>query len=162
MTGVPSPHPPEQLISALIPASLPRQRPLPMPAVELPAAPPPASTESSVVLSVGRVEGTGRIPAAAVVAALGWPPGTGLRAGATGRRIVLEVAVSDLATAAVTSRAQITVPVAVRRLAGIDAGSAVVLAAIVGQQVLVVHQAADVVRLLRRTHMRILGGRHDG
>lgn len=159
MTGVPSPYPPEQLIGALIPAVLPRQRPAPMPSVDLPAALAADAAEGAVVLSVGRVERNGRIPAAAALTALGWDRGTRLRAHARGRRIVLLAADGDAATATVTSRAQIAVPIAVRRLAGIDSGATVLLAAIIERQIIVVHRAVDVARLLRRAHARILGGR---
>jgi hypothetical protein len=62
------------------------------------------------------------------------------------RRIVLWTAPSQ--PAAVTDRAQF----AARRLAGIGEGSTVVVAALLGPQLLLVHPAAEVVRLLRRTH----------
>jgi len=61
--------------------------------------------------------------------------------------------------AVIVVRAKIGLPIAVRVMCGIELGSTVALAALVDSQVLVIHSVADVVRLLRRTHNRILGGR---
>jgi len=130
-----------------------------MPSVDLRAALAADSAERAVVLSVGKVERNRRIPAAAALGALGWGRGMVLRAHACGRRIVILAAHGGAATATVTTRAQIAVPIAVRRLARIDSGATVVLAAIVERQIMVVHLATDVVRLLRRRRARATAGR---
>jgi len=158
MTGVPPFRSSEQLIGALIPAALQRPRPTPLPAIELHDAEPPTAAQDVVELSAGRIDRSGRIPAAAAVAALGWAPGAALRLEVRHRRIVLRPAASGSpARGSVTARAQIVVPAAARTLAGITAGSTVVLAACEARQVLVVHAAVDVVRLLRCIHAQILG-----
>jgi hypothetical protein len=110
------------------------------------------------MLSMSRLDRSGRIPAAAAVEEMGWPAGTRMRVDVRSWRLVLLAAPAGPAT--VTARAQIAVPVASRRLAGIGDGSMVMLAAFPAGQVLVVHPASEIVRLLRRTHARILGSRY--
>jgi len=131
MTGVPPLRQSEQLIGALIPASLLRQRPPPLPAVELPAPHASVAAEDRVELFACRVDPSGRILATAAAAVLDWPVGTRLRAELIGRSVVLRV--DDLgrartAGADITLRAKIGLPVAVRHLCAIEPGSVVVLA----------------------------------
>jgi hypothetical protein len=91
---------------------------------------------------------------------LGWPSGTLLRVDVAHRRLVLEADVRGVT--AVGVRGLIGLPAAARRTCGIEAGSIVLLAALILHQTLVIHPAAEVVRLLRHTHTRILGSRHAG
>jgi len=107
---------------------------------------------------MARLDKSGRIRAATAVADLGWPPGTRLRADVRGRRIVLRP--EPAGQAAVTAREQIVVPAAARQLAGIGESDPVLLAALPAGQILIIHPAPEIARLLRRTHARILGGRH--
>jgi hypothetical protein len=165
MTGVPSPHPPEQLIAALIPASLPSRRPPPLPAIELPPLQPPTLRDDRVVLSTGRIDQSGRIPLRPQLRRwIGRPAHTFVSTPSTGGSSFdsARPASRRLPRPRVTVRAKIGLPVAARRMCGIEPGLVVVLAALVRQRLLVIHPAVEVVRLLRHTHARILGGRHDG
>jgi hypothetical protein len=55
-------------------------------------------------------------------------------------------------------RGLIGLPIAARRMCGIGCGCTVVLAALIAHRTLVIHPAAEVVRLLRLTHTRLVGG----
>lgn len=108
---------------------------------------------------MGRLDGSGRVRAMSAVADLGWAPGTRLRADVHSRRVVLVPDPAGLA--AITSRAQVVLPIAARHLAAIGDSEPVLLAALPARQILIIHPAVEIARMLRRTHARILGGRDD-
>lgn len=152
-------RPSEQLIAALLPdvtASRPAPRPVSLPSL------PVLSLSSiddpdTVLVGAARVDRSGRIHERALFRALGWEPGHELQ---------LDTAYDMIAIASVPGgrhrvddRGALALPVAARRMCGITIGRPVILAAAVAQQVLVVHPAAALARLLTVPHTTLMGAR---
>jgi bifunctional DNA-binding transcriptional regulator/antitoxin component of YhaV-PrlF toxin-antitoxin module len=78
--------------------------------------------------------------------ALGWGPGHRVDLAVAGDAVVIGGSVTGRQT--VGSRGELAVPAAARSLTGLDGDARVVLVAAVGQDILVVHPQAAVVRLL--------------
>jgi hypothetical protein len=109
----------EQVIDALVPAPLPRRPPMPAEVADL--APPPLAvgTEpATVVFATSRVDASGRVAAASVATALGWPPGTRLDVDVVRATVVVRQAATG--RRAVTARGEIPLPAAARRMCRID------------------------------------------
>jgi hypothetical protein len=122
----------EQLIGALIPTPLSdRPRPCPAPIPALPAPRPPATGPSDEILI-----GTARPDHSGRVTARGL-----LRA--------------------VGCRGELPLPVSVRQMCAISPGQPLLLAALTAHDLLVIHPASTVTRLLADLHTQITGDRHD-
>jgi hypothetical protein len=61
----------------------------------------------------------------------------------------------------VGARGDLALPVAARTMSGIDSGEPVVLVANPSSDVLVIHTAATVAKLLTQCHARLVGGHDD-
>ncbi|MEV4513789.1 hypothetical protein AB0K00_33120 [Dactylosporangium sp. NPDC049525] len=137
--------PVEQMIAALIPAPLPRARPPRPPLPHLPA-PRTGPDQAEAHLDVGRLDPSGRVSARALLHLLGWPPG---------HRIQFDIAHGAItATSNPTGRHTIGatgllgVPAATRQLCHLAVGDLVVLLAHPGRDLLLIHPAHTVARLL--------------
>jgi hypothetical protein len=152
MTAVTASHPPgrEQLITALIPGQLHRPDPPTAPIPELLAI---GSVGEGEVLAVARLDPSGRVPAAGVLAALGWKPGQRLEI--TACRTAILITAVETGRHGVGGRSEIALPAAARQWCGIASGTAVLLAALPVRAVLVIHPASAVTRLLRPVHTRL-------
>lgn len=147
-------RPRERLIAALVPDTPPR-RPRPASLPRLPALRVPAQAGPELLIECARIHRAGRVHAHAVFAALGWAPGRRLALDIVGELIVL--APDPAGWHRIDSRGAVTLPAAARRMCGIDPGPPLLLAATVAEQLLVVHPAATVARLLA-SHYRELTG----
>ncbi|GAA0276433.1 hypothetical protein [Cryptosporangium japonicum] len=143
----------EQLIGAVVPDLRVDPETVPAPLTVLPSA---ALPTGEFVLDVARVDRSGRFPACGVLSVLGWEFGWRIEVDAVHGAVVIRRAASG--RRAVDGRGSIPLPVAVRDLCGIAPAGEVVLAASAVLQVLVVHPAAIVARLLSEHHVRLLGG----
>jgi hypothetical protein len=144
------------LIGALVPAAVRRPRPRPAVLPALPAVHPLANTgEDDVLLEVARLDRSGRISARGLLGALGWRPGHRVGMDTVGGAVV--VASSVTGRHVVGSRGELALPVSVRRMCGMVAGLPVVVAAVLGSGLLLVHPAGTVARLVREYHGRLAG-----
>jgi hypothetical protein len=159
MTATPrsarSPGSPELLIGALIPAAIPRPPPTPAPLPQLPAPRLPAQPDP--VLDIARLDRSGRLSARTLLRDLGWHPG---------HRVDIDVADGALRVAAnpagrhmLGARGDLALPTSARQLCGIAPGSAVVLAGYPPANLVVIHPASVVARLLHEHHGRGSEGR---
>ena len=125
--------PGERLIGALIPDVRAAKAVAPAPLPVLPTPAPPVGTED-LLLAVARVDRSGRISARALLVALGWGPKQVLAMDAVRGAVVIGLAgaganhpAGGAGSAAVDTRGQLSLPLAVRALCGIDTGDTVVL-----------------------------------
>ncbi|MEV0561457.1 hypothetical protein [Dactylosporangium sp. NPDC050588] len=135
----------EQMIAALIPVPLPRASPLRPPLPHLPAE-PTTLDPLDLHLGVGQLDPSGRISARPLLHLLDWAPG---------HRIQFDIAHSTItATSSPAGRHTIgatgllAVPAATRRLCNLASGDLVVLLAAPQRQLLLIHPARTVARLL--------------
>lgn len=142
----------EQLIAALVPVTV-TSRPDPAPLPALPS--PPVAESGSVLLATCVVDRSGRIGAAPLLAALAWQPGDPIEVDLADGVVVIRAARTGQHR--IGSRGDIGIPAAVRVMSGLQPDQHVLLAALTGRGVLVVHPASTVARLLARVHRRILG-----
>ncbi|HZM82546.1 MAG TPA: hypothetical protein VFC19_43065 [Candidatus Limnocylindrales bacterium] len=161
MTDVPRPVPQitEQLIAALVPATV-----IPQPAaVSLPALPasvvPDRPNQGPVLIATCVMDHSGRVNAAPLLKALAWAPGDLIDVDLLHGVVVVEAIRTGRHVIGV--RGDIGIPAAVRAMCGIHPDHQVLLAALVDQRVLVIHSVGAVARLLARRHHRILGDLHD-
>jgi hypothetical protein len=138
----------EQLIKALIPAQ--PERGLPPTPAPLPMLPPlglPAGTEpADLVVETARLDRSGRLTAGPLLRVLGWGPGHRVDIAATDGVLVVRTAPAGLHV--IGDRGELGLPAAARRMCGITSGPAVLLAAVLPHDVLVVHPAHLVTGLL--------------
>jgi len=149
-------RPRERLIDALLPATAERRPPsarLP----RLPAPRLPASVGPELLIECARIDHAGRVHARAVMRALGWVPGQRLALDTVGELIV--IAPDEVGWYRIDARCGVTLPAAARRMCGIKPGPPLVLAAAVAEQLLVVHPAATVARLLAGHYRDLTGAR---
>jgi hypothetical protein len=143
------------LIAALLPASPARQRPPTMP---LPAPPPVVALRTvrpdRLLIGTARIDRSGRVHERALLRALGWGPGRRLDLDSVDGLIV--VAPAPVGRHVVDGRGGLPLPAAARRMCGIEPGPPLVLAAAVAEQVLVIHPAATVARLLAAHYTDLL------
>lgn len=152
-------RPRERLIAALVPDMLER-RPPPARLPPLPALGLPVPAGPDLLVGTARIDRSGRVHERAVLRALGWEPGRRLAIDTVHGLIVL--APDQAGQHVVDHRGAFTLPAAARRMCGIEPGPALVLAAAVQAQVLVVHPAATVARLLAGHYRDLIGIRDDG
>jgi hypothetical protein len=152
----------EQPIGVLIPVPLtdrPRPRPAPIPM--LPAPRPPVDlSRGEVVLGVACPDRSGRVTERAVLQALRWTPGH--RIGMRPHAGILVIASAPAGRHVVGSRGELPLPTAVRTMCGIAEGEPVLLAAFPARDLLVIHPASTIARLLADLHTQALGGGHVG
>lgn len=147
-------RPPEQLISAIVLNPGERRPPPPAPPPALPTA-APARDPDTLLIGIARLDRSGRVHERTLFAALGWSPG---------HELGLDTAAGGIVVASVPGgrhriddRGALALPAAARRMCGIEPGPPVVLAAAVDQQLLLVHPAASVARLLADHHRSVIG-----
>jgi hypothetical protein len=141
-----SPHR-ERLLAAVIP--VPLQRPIPrtpQPLPQLPTTRLPAVEPNNLVLGMAKLDRSGRVHDHAVLTALAWHTDQRVDITTVHATIVVHAAPTGLHT--VGARGEVTLPAAARALCGIPANSRVVLAAIPGENVLLVHPPQTVASLL--------------
>ncbi|WP_344612116.1 hypothetical protein [Dactylosporangium salmoneum] len=136
----------EQMIAALIPAPSPRARPARPPLPRLPEPFTPPGYPADPQLDLAKLDPSGRVSARLLLDLLHWP---------TGHRLRFDVA--DHAITATTSgsgrhvvgaRNLLPIPAAARQLCHLAAGDTVVLLADPARDLLVIHPAQLVARLL--------------
>lgn len=150
----------EQMIAALIPTPLPHPRPEPAPLPTLPAVPSSPEQAEPVIptLDIARVDRSGRVSARSLLDQLGWRPGHRLRVDVFDGAILIWPATDGLPL--VGARGDLVLPVAVRQMCAINTGDLVVLAAEHTRDLLIVHPAATVARLLADLHARLTADGH--
>lgn len=138
----------ERLIGALVPTSIARPRPVPAPLPTLPTLNLPTATGADdLLLGVARFDHSGRVSARSLLRALGWRPGHRVDVGVVDGALVI----GSLATGQhiVGSRGELSLPTAARQMCGIVPGPP--------QDLLVIHPASTVARLLSEFHTRLAG-----
>lgn len=154
MTPTPG-RPDEQLIGALIPRPLDRELPAPAPLPTLPVQQNPGPV--GLRLDTAHVDSSGRIGVQALLQTLLWHAGQPLAFDVADRIVI--VTDSHVGGHAVGTRGTLALPVAVRRMAGIDCGANVIVAADLATQTMFIHPEAVVAMLLADLHTHIDGGR---
>ncbi|WP_326557214.1 hypothetical protein [Micromonospora sp. NBC_01796] len=149
----------ERLIGVLIPTPLPdRPRPGPAP---LPVLPAPRSLATAaadeVVIGVARPDRSGRVTERGLLDALRWPAGH--RIDIRPHSGMLVVASAPAGQHVVGSRGELPLPASVRQMCAFVPGQPLLLAALVAHDLLVIHPASTVVRLLADLHAQVVGGR---
>ncbi|ROO60449.1 hypothetical protein EDC02_2329 [Micromonospora sp. Llam0] len=152
----------EQFIGALIPTPLPdRPRPRPAPIPALPAPRPPATGPSEeILIGTARPDHPGRVTERGLLRALRWDPGHPIDIHPHDGMLV--IASTPAGQHAVGSRGELPLPASVRQMCAIVAGQPLLLAALIDHDLLVIHPASTVKRLLADLHTRITGGRRAG
>ncbi|MDG4795570.1 hypothetical protein [Micromonospora sp. WMMD1082] len=137
---------------------MPTPRPVapPEPA-PLPVLPPPAARrpDGGVLFDVAHADAAGRITARPLLRALGWTPGLTLHVDVVNGAVLIIPAPDG--THGVGTREELPLPAAARRLCGIVTGEPVLLAALPGQNRIVVHPSHTIAAVLADLHARILG-----
>jgi hypothetical protein len=107
---------------------------------------PPNASSEPFLLDVARLDASGRFCSRSLLAALAWTPGhrVDLRVGAD----AVVIGSCPDGRQAVGSRGELTLPVSVRMLAGLDAQARVVLIAVPTRDLLIVHSPALIAHLL--------------
>ncbi|MFL6143532.1 MAG: hypothetical protein ACJ72N_16910 [Labedaea sp.] len=114
----------------------------------------------ALLVATARMDRSGRVGERLLLRALGWGPGQRLDMDTMHGMIV--IAAAPEGAYVVDARGAVTLPAALRHLCGIEPGLPLVLAAAVAEQVLVVHPADVVARLLAGHYTDLLGVGHDG
>jgi hypothetical protein len=145
----------ERLIGALIPdARGPSEESVCVPLAVLPALRRLDNLHPATLLvSTSRMDRSGRIHERILLTQLGWNPGS--RVDMDTMHGVILIAATPAGPHTIDQRGAIKLPAALRRLCKIEYGPPVVLAAVVPEQVMVVHPSAMVADLLVR-HYTVL------
>lgn len=149
------------MIAALVLDPVDRQptpRAVPLPTLPAPSL-PRAHAPDTLLVGVARIDRSGHIHERAPLSALGWMPGRDLELDTIHGMIV--IAALPGGRYHVDQRGALALPATARRMCGITETSPVVLAAAVHDQLLIVHPARTVARLLA-THYTDLTGAHNG
>jgi len=125
----------------------------------LPALALPAVGPDRLLVSTARLDSSGRLHERILLHALGWEPGRHLELDIAHGLIVVASALAGRHI--IDNRGTLALPAAARRMCGIESGPPVVLTAAVHEQVLVIHPAAVVARLLAAHYTDLLGGHDD-
>ena len=152
----------EQLIGALIPAPLPdRPRPGPAPMPALPTPRPPAgASPNEILLGVARPDHSGRVTERGLLRALRWDPGHRISIHPYDGMLV--IASARAGQHVVGSRGELPLPASARQMCAIAPGQPLLLAALVARDLLVIHPASTVARLLAELHAHVIGGHGVG
>jgi bifunctional DNA-binding transcriptional regulator/antitoxin component of YhaV-PrlF toxin-antitoxin module len=116
---------------------------------------PPAPEPGHVLLATCVIDRSGRIGAAPLLAAMDWHAGDPVQVDLTHGAVIIQALREGRLR--IGSRGDISIPSSVRAMSGLQPGQDVLLAALTGHGLLVVHRADAVARLLGRVHRRILG-----
>jgi hypothetical protein len=108
------------------------------------------------VLGVACPDRSGRVTERAVLQALHWGPGQ--RIDIRPQAGVLVIVSASAGRHVVGSRGELPLPAAARKMCGIVAGQPVLLAAFPAHDLLVIHAARLVARLLADLHAQAIGG----
>ena len=127
-----------------------KRRPLPLAAMAI------TPREGDVVYGLVTLDFSGRIADRALIAAMGWEPGTRLGIRETEGLVV--VAADDHGVFTVTRQRYLQLPAVVRQWCDLRAGDRVLLAGYPSWGVLVVHPPASLDAMIAQTHGRVLGG----
>lgn len=111
-----------------------------------------------MVVSTTRMDCSGRIQERLLLRELDWQPGRRLELDTLHGMIV--IAATPHGRHVVDRRGGIGLPAALRRMCGISGGPPLVLAAAVPEQVMVVHSAATVARLLAAHYTDLIHAEH--
>lgn len=115
----------------------------------------------ALLLDMARVDCSGRVSARGLLRALGWHAGHRVDTAAIDGAVVIASAATGLH--AVTTRGEIALPAAARQLCGITVpGPQVLLATSPAQDVIVVHPARTLARLLVEHHTNLTAGEPAG
>jgi bifunctional DNA-binding transcriptional regulator/antitoxin component of YhaV-PrlF toxin-antitoxin module len=124
----------------------------------LPAPPPVAALRSigsnALLIGAARIDRSGRVHERALLHALGWGPGHRLELDSVDGLIVVASALAGRHI--IDGRGGLPLPAAARRMCGIEPGPPLILAATVAEQVLIIHPAATVARLLAAYYTDLL------
>jgi bifunctional DNA-binding transcriptional regulator/antitoxin component of YhaV-PrlF toxin-antitoxin module len=160
VSGSVSPRPSrvqERLIAALIPDAL-------EPCDDVASAPLPVlptltrlegAAPGGLVVSTTRIDRSGRVHERFLLRELGWEPGQQWEMDTMHGMILIAATRSGQHT--VDVRGAISLPAALRHLCGIEPGPPLVLAAVVPEQVMVIHPADTVARLLAAHYTDLIG-----
>jgi hypothetical protein len=153
---------PEQLIGVLVPAPLldrPIPRSAPMPA--LPEPRPPADLSGvEILFGVACPDCSGRVTERGLLRALHGDPGR--RIDIHPQHGMLIIGSAPAGRHAVGSRGELPLPATARRMCAIAAGQPLLFAALVAYDLLVIHPARTVARLLADLHAQAIEVRHVG
>lgn len=130
-------------------------RPAPAPVAVLPAPASEASAGRLVAIDVARMDPSGRLRATRVLRALDWLPGMGIDVDVVREAIVIRAGSSGRHR--IGRLGDIRVPASIRILSGIGDCRSVFVAALVHRQLLVIHPAGTIARVLGRTYDRLIG-----
>jgi hypothetical protein len=147
----------EQLIGALVPGPIGRPPPSlpPLPALPSLRLPTDAAPDTAL-LDMARLDRSGRIYARPLLDTLGWRTGHHVDIAVVAGMLVIGSTPTGLHI--VGNRGVLTLPAAARSMSGMEPGSPVVLLASPPQNVLIVHPASTITRLLAQHHARLEGG----
>lgn len=154
-----APHPRvtrEGLIAALVPPPA-TGHPLPSPR-RLPALPPlqvPTVRPDELQVGFARLDLSGRLHNRTLMKALNWHPGHRVEFGVVHDAVIVTSTPTGLHV--ISAGEALTLPATARRLAGIDIDLPVALAAIIAQQILLIHPISTVAQLLSDHHRRLAG-----
>ena len=148
----------EQLIGALVPASVPRPRASAVAMPVLATRRRPIGAEFPV-LDTAWLDRSGRLSARDLMRVLGWAPGRRVSIDVVGDAVLVVSAAGG--RDAVGGRGGLVLPAAVRQLCGIDSCRPVLLAAYVSG-IVVVHSIEAVARLVAGLHSGLVAGQGGG
>jgi hypothetical protein len=130
----------------------------------MPALPVPRPlddlSEGEVLIGVARPDLSGRLTERGPLRALGWSPGHRIDIHPHGEMLVIASAVAGQHV--VGSRGELPLPASARQMCAITPGQRLLLAALISHDLLVIHPASAVTRLLADLHAEIIGSRHAG
>jgi hypothetical protein len=112
------------------------------------------------MLGVACPDRSGRVTDRSVLGALHWGPEQ--RIDIRPQAGMLVIVSASAGRHVVGSRGELPLPAAARQMCGIEAGHRVLLAGFPSQDLLVIHPARTVARLLADLHGRTIGGGHAG
>ena len=133
--------------SSGVPASKQRARPAAARRLPLASPVPVPSMPEDVVYGIARIDASGRICERAVIAALGWAGGDRLTFTADAGVVTARCDPAGMVT--LPASAYITIPAALRRRCGLEAGDQVLLAALPDQDSLAAYCLAVVDQAIR-------------
>ncbi|GIH16029.1 hypothetical protein [Rugosimonospora africana] len=117
-------------------------------------------SRDGVLIGLARPDHSGRVTERGLLRALRWSPGHRIDIRSQGEMLVIASATAGRDV--VGSRGELPLPASARQMCAITPGQRLLLAALVAHDLLVIHPASTVTRLLADLHAEIIGGRHAG
>ena len=130
-----------------------------MPALPAPRQPGDASPDE-VLIGTARPNRSGRVTERGLLRALRWDPGHRIAINAQDQMLV--IASARAGEHVVGSRGELPLPTSARQMCAIAPGQPLLLAALAAHDLLVIHSASTVARLLTDLHAQVIGGRRVG